>query len=47
MLVELYNGMRFITNFSYNIKEKITKDPLKEKDLSVFSSITTNSEDDF
>jgi hypothetical protein len=36
MLVELSNGMRFITNFRYNLKDKISKNPLLEKDKSVF-----------
>jgi hypothetical protein len=36
MLVELSNGIRFITNFRYNLKDNISKDPLKEKDISKF-----------
>jgi hypothetical protein len=36
MLVELSNGMRFITNFRYNLKDNISKDPLQEKDKSKF-----------
>lgn len=29
MIVSLDNGMRFIANFRYNVKEIVTRDPLK------------------
>ena len=28
MIVNLDNGMRFIANFRYNVKENVTMDPL-------------------
>lgn len=31
MMVELENGMRFVTNFRYNLKPAISPDPLAEK----------------
>ena len=46
MMVELDNGLRFVTNFRYNLKDEISKNPLKEN-VSSFSEISTGSEDDF
>lgn len=35
LLVELENGMRFISNFRYNVKESLSQDPLNG-DISAF-----------
>jgi len=33
MLVELENGLRFMANFKYTLKDEISKDLLNEKNL--------------
>jgi hypothetical protein len=33
MMVELENGMRFVTNFRYSLKQEISEDPVTEKRL--------------
>ena len=47
LLVELDNGVRFVSNFRYNVKKNVTPNPLKENDLSKFSQLTTGSEESF
>ena len=39
MIVNLDNGMRFIANFRYNVKESVTKNPLQpsKKELLTFT----------
>ena len=46
MRVELDNGVRFLTNFRYNLKPEVSKDPLAEGATS-FSSIKTSDYDTF
>jgi hypothetical protein len=46
MRVELENGTRFLTNFRYNLKPEISKDPIAEG-ASAFSSIKTDDYDTF
>lgn len=38
--VELENGMRFLANFKYSLKDKISKDPI-EDGADEFASLTT------
>lgn len=38
MTIELDNGMRFITNFRYNLKDEISPDPTKD-DIEKFKSL--------
>ena len=44
--VELDNGMRFISNFRYNIKDKFTKDPVADGYMK-FSEIKAGDYDSF
>ena len=49
-MVELDNGMRFITNFRYNIKPEISKDPAHEERLDkieYIQSLATDRVEDF
>ena len=46
LLVELDNGKRFITNFRYNLKESVLKDPLSG-DISKLNELSTGSEEAF
>lgn len=46
LLVELDNGKRFISNFRYNIKESMMKNPLGG-DLSKLADLSTGSEEAF
>lgn len=39
MMVELDNGLRFVANFRYNLKDSISKDPTTEKDVSALAAI--------
>ena len=50
MEVELDNGMRFLANFRYNIKNELTKDPFttaSEKGIGRFSQITSGDYEKF
>jgi hypothetical protein len=38
MNIELDNGMRFVTNFRYNLKPSVSENPASE-DVSIFKSI--------
>ena len=46
MRVELDNGVRFLTNFRYNLKPDVSKDPVAEG-AAAFSSIKTSDYDTF
>ena len=46
MMVELENGMRFVTNFRYNLKASISPDPSKEKRLAALDAIKSIGPDD-
>ena len=49
-IVELENGLRFLSNFRYNIKPTITKDPFTEatKDgITRFATIESGDQDKF
>lgn len=46
MRVELDNGMRFITNFRYNILDSISKNPVKDG-VEAFSEIKAGSYSSF
>jgi hypothetical protein len=39
MMVELDNGLRFVTNFRYNLKDSISKDPTSETDVTALAAI--------
>ena len=39
LLVELDTGLRFITNFRYNVKKEISADPLAASEFSKFSEL--------
>jgi hypothetical protein len=43
----LDSGLRFVANFKYNIKSKLSKEPLKEKSLAQFESLSTSDEKAF
>ena len=48
--IELDNGIRFLANFRYNIKNEITKDPFQEaikKGVSKFVAIESGDYDKF
>ena len=45
-MVELENGMRFVTNFRYNLKASISPDPSKEKRLAAINAIQSIGPDD-
>jgi len=47
LMVELENGVRFLTNFRYNVKKQLTPNPLNENDLAKFDKISTSSEEAF
>ena len=47
LLVELDTGLRFITNFRYNVKKDISEDPLGASEYSKFTQLSTNDEDSF
>ena len=40
MMVELDNGLRFVANYRYNLKDSISKDASLEKDVSALSTIS-------
>lgn len=44
--VELDNGMRFVANFRYNLKENLSQDPLKDG-TSKFENVKTGDYDSF
>ena len=46
MRVELDNGVRFITNFRYNVKPSISSDPVTDGGSS-FADLKTSSYDSF
>ena len=46
MMVELKYGMRFVTNFRYNLKAAISPDPSKEKRLAAIEAIQSIGPDD-
>jgi len=49
-IVELDNGTRFLSNFRYNIKDTITKDPLSEagsNGITKFATIESGDQDKF
>ena len=46
MRVELENGVRFLTNFRYNLKPEVSKDPISDG-AEAFSSIKTSDYDTF
>jgi hypothetical protein len=46
LLVELQDGLRFVANFRYNLKEKRSQEPFLESNpLLKFHDISTASED--
>lgn len=45
MMVELDNGLRFVSNFRYNLKSSISEDPANEKDVSKVDEISRLSSD--
>ena len=45
MMVELDNGLRFVTNFRYNLKDSISKDPATEKDVTALATIKSLKSD--
>lgn len=50
MNIELDNGQRFLSNFRYEIKDDITKDPIAEASkngIMSFASIETGDNDKF
>ena len=46
LLVELDNGMRFLANFRYDVKQTIKANPL-DGNISSLSSLSTGSEESF
>jgi len=46
MRVELDNGMRFITNFRYNVKPSISTDPAKDGETA-FTDLKTGDYESF
>ena len=46
MKIELENGLRFLANFRYSIKENVSKDPLTEDDAK-FADLKTGDYDKF
>jgi len=49
-IIELENGIRFLSNFRYNMKETISKDPLKEvadNGVTKFATIESGDQDKF
>lgn len=46
LLVELDNGKRFISNFRYNLKDSVVKNPL-EDDITKLGELSTGSEEAF
>ena len=45
--VELNNGLRFITNYRYSVKEYVSSDPLKDKALAQNTELDTDDYDKF
>lgn len=45
MMVELDNGLRFVANFRYNLKDSVSKDPANEKDVSALAAIASLKSD--
>jgi hypothetical protein len=43
MTIQLDNGMRFVTNFRYNLKEEISQDPYTDPDMEKFKSLIIKS----
>lgn len=49
-IIELDNGIRFLSNFRYNMKDTISKDPLTEattNGISKFATIESGDQDKF
>jgi hypothetical protein len=42
MTIQLDNGMRFVTNFRYNLKEDVSSDPQND-DVEKFKSLITKA----